>query len=105
MVLTDLIWSLGPHIEVVGSDTSRWYHYTLDLIERLRIRYGRSLSIYYPEASDVEDWVSTYGINGFRSGANRRHGCCSVPNIELERSDSRECGLPPRRGRPAPEAR
>ena len=82
MVLTDLIWGSVPEIEIFSIDTGRLYPETYELIERLQKRYGRALRIYYPEASDVEDWVGKNGINGFRDGVNQRHGCCSVRKVE-----------------------
>jgi phosphoadenosine phosphosulfate reductase len=82
VVLTDLIWSFVPDIEVISIDTGRLYPETFDLIERLQNRYGRTLRIYYPQASDVEDWVSANGIDGFRDNVNQRHACCSVRKIE-----------------------
>jgi phosphoadenosine phosphosulfate reductase len=82
VVLTDLIWSFVPEIEVFSIDTGRLFPETFDLIERLQIRYGRTLRIYYPETSDVENWVSKNGVNGFRDSVNQRHGCCVVRKIE-----------------------
>jgi phosphoadenosine phosphosulfate reductase len=82
VVLTDLIWSRVPDIQIFSIDTGRLYPETYDLIERLQTRYGRSLRIYYPEASDVEEWVSTNGINGFRDGTSQRQGCCAVRKVE-----------------------
>ena len=82
VVLTDLIWTFVPEIEVFSIDTGRLYPETFDLIERLQFRYGRTLRIYYPEASDVEDWVSKNGVNGFRGSVDQRHGCCAVRKIE-----------------------
>jgi phosphoadenosine phosphosulfate reductase len=82
MVLTDLIWGSVPEIEMFSIDTGRLYPETYDLIERVQKRYGRTLRVYYPEASDVEDWVGKHGINGFREGLNQRHGCCSVRKVE-----------------------
>ena len=82
VVLTDLIWSFVPNIEVFSIDTGRLYPETFDLIERLQSRYGRKLRIYYPEASKVEDWVGKNGINGFRDGVSQRQGCCAVRKVE-----------------------
>jgi phosphoadenosine phosphosulfate reductase len=82
MVLTDLIWGSVPEIEMFSIDTGRLYPETYDLIERLQTRYGRALRIYYPEASDVEDWVGKNGINGFRDGLAQRRGCCAVRKVE-----------------------
>jgi phosphoadenosine phosphosulfate reductase len=85
VVLTDLIWGFVPQIELFSIDTGRLYPETYDLIERLQHRYGRTLRIYYPEASDVEDWVGKHGINGFRDGVSQRQGCCSVRKIDTFR--------------------
>jgi phosphoadenosine phosphosulfate reductase len=95
MVLTDLIW--GPAqgspaaassaaalsaIEIFSIDTGRLYPETYDLIERVQQRYGRALRIYYPDASELESWVGANGINGFREGIVRRHGCCAIRKVE-----------------------
>ncbi len=44
-------------------------------------RYGRALRMYYPHADDLEEWVGKNGINGFRSGPDQRHGCCSIRKV------------------------
>jgi phosphoadenosine phosphosulfate reductase len=86
MVLTDLIW--GPssaalsEIEIFSIDTGRLYPETYDLIERVQQRYGRSLRIYYPDASELEGWVRANGINGFRDGIDQRRGCCATRKVE-----------------------
>jgi phosphoadenosine phosphosulfate reductase len=82
MVLTDLIWSSVPEIQMFSIDTGRLYPETYDLIERVQRRYGRTLKIYYPEAAPLEDWVGTYGINGFRDGVDQRQGCCAIRKVE-----------------------
>src|SRR6202140_146136 len=48
VVLTDLIWSAVPEIKIFTIDTGRLYPETYDLIERMQQRYGRALTIYYP---------------------------------------------------------
>src|SRR3984957_19166908 len=75
VVLTDLIWESVPQIDIFSIDTGRLYPETYDLIERLQQRYGRALRMYYPEASDLEEWVGKHGINGFRHGLDERRGC------------------------------
>ncbi|HVC01118.1 MAG TPA: phosphoadenylyl-sulfate reductase [Steroidobacteraceae bacterium] len=82
MVLTDLIWTHVPQIEIFTVDTGRLYPQTHDLIERLQRRYGRLLKIYYPSAGAVESWVAGNGINGFRDGLQQRLGCCAVRKVE-----------------------
>jgi phosphoadenosine phosphosulfate reductase len=90
MVLTNLIWAAETdsdaarldEIEIFSIDTGRLYPETYDLIERVQRHYGRTLRIYYPEAQDMEDWVSAHGINGFRDGLDQRRGCCGVRKVE-----------------------
>jgi phosphoadenosine phosphosulfate reductase len=82
MVLTDLIWTTLPEIEIFTIDTGRLFPETYDLMERVQQRYGRSLRIYYPEAARLEGWVGKNGINGFRDGIEQRRGCCAVRKVE-----------------------
>jgi phosphoadenosine phosphosulfate reductase len=90
MVLTDLIWgsvegtdaAALAAIEIFSIDTGRLFPETYDLIERVQQRYGRALRIYYPEAADLEGWVQTNGINGFRDGVDQRRGCCAIRKVE-----------------------
>ena len=82
MVLTDLIWSEVPEIEIFSIDTGRLYPETYDLIERVQQRYGRALRIYYPDTAKTESWVAENGINGFREGLEQRRGCCGIRKVE-----------------------
>jgi phosphoadenosine phosphosulfate reductase len=82
VVLTDLIWSAVPQIDIFSIDTGRLYPETYELIERLQKRYGRPLRIYYPDAAALENWVGEHGINGFRDGLEQRRGCCATRKVE-----------------------
>lgn len=82
MVLTDLIWSEVPEIEVFSIDTGRLFPETYDLIERIQRKYDRKLHLYYPEGAKVEGWVAKNGINGFRDGLEERRGCCHIRKVE-----------------------
>jgi phosphoadenosine phosphosulfate reductase len=82
MVLTDLIWTAVPQIDIFSIDTGRLYPETYDLIERLQRRYQRTLTLYYPQTEPLQQWVGEHGINGFREGLEQRSGCCSVRKVE-----------------------
>lgn len=82
MVLTDLIWTAVPQIEIFSIDTGRLYPETYELIERVQQHYGRSLRIYYPETTRLERWVGENGINGFRDGLDQRRSCCGIRKVE-----------------------
>jgi phosphoadenosine phosphosulfate reductase len=82
IVLMDLVWNSEPQIEIFSIDTGRLFPETYDLIERVQRHYGRKLRMLYPDHGALEGWVGANGINGFRDGAGRRQGCCSVRKIE-----------------------
>ena len=82
MVLTDLIWRHVPDIDMFSIDTGRLFPETYDLIERLQRHYGRALRVYFPDSTEVEGWVTSNGINGFRDGLQERRDCCRVRKIE-----------------------
>ena len=82
MVLTDLIWTQVPEIDIVTVDTGRLPEETLGLLERLERRYNRRIKVFYPEAQAVEHYVREQGINGFYNGLQQRLSCCEIRKIE-----------------------
>jgi phosphoadenosine phosphosulfate reductase len=82
LVLTDLIWTRVPQIEIFTLDTGRLHEETLNLIERLERRYGRRMQVFYPNPEALQAWVSANGINGFFNSVEARQGCCGVRKIE-----------------------
>ena len=48
-----------PDIEIFSIDTGRLFlpRNLDDLIERVQQRYGRALRMYYPDTTDMEEWV------------------------------------------------
>ena len=81
VVLTDLIWTRFPEIDIFTLDTGRLHEETRLLLERLEIRYQRSMRVVYPEAADLESYVSTHGMNGFYKGLEERKSCCFVRKV------------------------
>jgi phosphoadenosine phosphosulfate reductase len=82
MVLTDLIWTQVPEIEIFTLDTGRLPEETINLIERLERRYQRRMRIYYPDPATLEALVAKNGINGFYNGIDERQSCCHVRKVE-----------------------
>jgi phosphoadenosine phosphosulfate reductase len=82
MVLTDLIWSQVPEIEIFTLDTGRLHEETYNLMERLERRYQRRFKVYYPAPASIEAWVSQNGINGFYDSLENRQACCHIRKIE-----------------------
>ncbi|MEN9705790.1 MAG: hypothetical protein RLZZ393_1669, partial [Pseudomonadota bacterium] len=81
MVLTDLIWTHVPEIDIFTLDTGRLNEETYTLVDRLEGRYKRRIRIVHPEAADIEAYAREHGINGFYNGIEQRHACCHVRKI------------------------
>lgn len=82
VVLTDLIWSHVPQVEIFSIDTGRLHEETRALVERLERRYQRRMKIYHPDPAALEAWVASHGINGFYNGVAERQSCCHVRKVE-----------------------
>src|ERR1700720_4201048 len=76
MVLTDIIWSYLPQIDIFSIDTGRLYEETHELLEKLQRRYQRTLRVVYPDAQGLERLVARPGVNGFYHSLRARLGGC-----------------------------
>jgi len=81
MVLTDIIFSDVPGIDVVSIDTGRLHEETYELLEKLQRRYKKPIRVVYPDGVAVEQLVSTQGINAFFHSQEARVACCNVRKI------------------------
>lgn len=82
MVLTDLLWTHVPGVDIVTIDTGRLPDETLALVAQLEARYGRRIRLYFPQAAAVEQYVRVNGINGFFDSLAQRQACCAVRKVE-----------------------
>jgi phosphoadenosine phosphosulfate reductase len=82
VVLTDLIWSDVPGIDIVTIDTGRLPEETLALLERVERRYQRRMRVYTPQSAQLEEFVAANGINGFYNSLELRQRCCGLRKTE-----------------------
>jgi phosphoadenosine phosphosulfate reductase len=82
MVLTDLIWTQVPAIDIFSIDTGRLHEETYSLLERLERRYQRRVRLVYPDAQALEAYTSENGINAFYNGLAERQSCCHIRKVE-----------------------
>jgi phosphoadenosine phosphosulfate reductase len=82
MVLTDLIWTRLPQIDMFSIDTGRLHEETYQLLERLQRRYQRRLRLLYPDAAALEQLVARQGVNGFYHSLEARLECCRIRKVE-----------------------
>ncbi len=81
-VITDLIFRNSIPVQVFTLDTGRLFYEAYELIERTNARYKTSLKVYFPEAADVEAFVSEKGINSFYESVENRKECCFIRKVK-----------------------
>lgn len=82
MVLTDIIWTDVPLIDIFTIDTGRLHEETYELLEKLQRRYQRTVRVLYPDARALESLVSSQGVNGFYHSVEARLACCRIRKLE-----------------------
>ena len=92
IVLTDIIFTQVPHVEVLTIDTGRLHEETRALLSALEDRYRRRIRVVSPASRDVEEVVSAYGINGFYADREARIACCRARKVEPFRRAIRDFG-------------
>ena len=82
MVLTDIIATHLPEIDIFSIDTGRLPEETYELLARLDTRYGPRIRLVYPDSMGLQALVSTQGINGFQRSVGARMSCCQARKVE-----------------------
>jgi len=82
VVLTDIIWTHLPQIEMFSIDTGRLHPETHELLARLEQRYQRRIRVIYPDAGALEQLTARQGVNGFYGSLDARRACCGVRKLE-----------------------
>ena len=82
IVLTDIICSSVPGIDIFSIDTGRLHEETYELLEKLQRRYRNRMRVVHPDATQLEALVSGQGINGFYQSLDARLACCRIRKVE-----------------------
>jgi len=82
MVLTDIIATQLPEIDMFSIDTGRLYEETHELLEKLQRRYRRAIRVVYPDAAALERLVARQGVNGLYHSLEARLECCRIRKVE-----------------------
>jgi phosphoadenosine phosphosulfate reductase len=82
VVLTDIIFTQVPEIEIFSIDTGRLPQETHELMARIEQRYGRRLKLVHPRAADLASLTLAQGANGFVHSLEARLECCRARKIE-----------------------
>jgi len=81
-VITDAISKNNIPVKIFTLDTGRMFNETYELIERTIARYKRPIEIYFPDATDVEKFVATKGLNSFYESIENRKECCFIRKVK-----------------------
>lgn len=81
-VLTDVIFKNDLPVKIFTIDTGRLFNETYELLDRTTARYKKNIQVYFPDAADVEEFVSTKGINSFYESVENRKGCCYIRKVK-----------------------
>lgn len=81
-VITDVIFRNALPVKIFTIDTGRLFNETYELLDRIEARYKNRLHVYFPEAADVEEFVSTKGINSFYESVDNRKTCCYIRKVK-----------------------
>ncbi len=81
-LLTDVIFRNDLPVKIFTIDTGRLFNETYELLDRTNARYKKNIQVYFPEAADVEEFVTTKGINSFYESVENRKGCCYIRKVK-----------------------
>jgi|SRR5436189_3657754 len=81
-VLTDIIFRNDLPVKIFTIDTGRLFNETYELLDRTIARYEKPVHVYFPEAADVEKFVTDKGINSFYESVENRKECCHIRKVK-----------------------
>ena len=81
MTILDMAVKINPNIRVLTLDTGRLPEETYGFMEEVQHYYGIKIDVIYPETQDVQNLVSTHGINMFYRDHQLRLACCHARKV------------------------
>ena len=81
-VITDSIFRNDLPIKIFTLDTGRLFSESYELLERTTARYKKTIQVYFPEAKDVEEFVTAKGVNSFYESVENRKQCCNIRKVK-----------------------
>ena len=78
MVLVDMFAKTDPEARIFTLDTGRLHSHTYDAMEKTRERYNINIEVLFPDRTEVEEMVTSHGVNLFYKSVENRRLCCQV---------------------------
>lgn len=79
--ITAMIAELQVPVRIFTLDTGRLFQETYDLLDITKKKYDLNIHIMFPESIDVEEMVSSKGINLFYDSVGNRKLCCQIRKV------------------------
>ena len=79
VVLIDMAHKINKDIKVFSLDTGRLHAETYQFIERVRKHYGITIEVMYPDATQLENLVTTKGLFSFYEDGHQE--CCGIRKV------------------------
>ncbi len=81
-VIAHAIFKNQLPVQVFSLDTGRLFHETYALWEETEQLYQAKIKAYYPDATQIEDFVDSHGINSFYESVENRKLCCNIRKVQ-----------------------
>ena len=81
-VITDFIAEKNLPIEIFTLDTGRLPQETYYVWQRTLEKYSLKISVFYPDADEISNFVNREGINAFYQSKELRLTCCEIRKIK-----------------------
>jgi phosphoadenosine phosphosulfate reductase len=81
-VITDFIQKNTPAVSIFTLDTGRLFPEIYNVWSRTNEHYGVHIKPYYPDAFNIEEFVTANGPNAFYESIDLRKSCCIIRKVE-----------------------
>jgi len=78
MVVLDMFAKVDPGARIFTLDTGRLHSHTYDVMDSTREKYNINIEVLFPDTAEVEEMVSSRGVNLFYKSVENRRLCCQV---------------------------
>ena len=78
MVLVDMFAKIDPEARIFTLDTGRLHSHTYDAMEKTREKYNINIEVLFPDRTEVEEMVTSHGVNLFYKSVQNRRLCCQI---------------------------
>ncbi|MDB5207403.1 MAG: phosphoadenylyl-sulfate reductase [Flavisolibacter sp.] len=80
-VITDLIHKSNAGISIFTLDTGRQFNETYSTWSRTIEKYGLKITAFYPDETELKEFVSQKGPNAFYESVENRKSCCYIRKV------------------------